>query len=229
MGAEVKRPQFSFGGCVYRMQVDTRHAGSLAMMAQASASFMEAPQLADVDYMHTSNLPAGRCLWLRRQIEATSLKWAVSVDGDTTFDSIQLLRELSVVDGNFAVGLAPVRIGGTESLCNLCIKIADEEISSFVGADGKLTMAPSHGRRAYAHELDAVLKGDRIIASGGFGVAVFNLAWFRANWKEPAPERVAIDTGEDIEFCRSVRARGGMIAALRVRTDHYAWGEKMTR
>jgi hypothetical protein len=227
----MKRPLFSFGGCVYRMLVDGRHAAALAMLAAGATVRDDGPRLAEIDYEHTSNLYAGRMLWLRRQIASQpKLKWAISVDGDTTFDPGALLHELRHVDASIALGLAPVRIGGTESLCNLCITDADEKISATIAREGEgVALAPAIGRRAFGHELKAVLAGDRRITSGGFGVAVFNLDWYRACWKDPAPERASIDTGEDIEHCRSVRARGGGIIALNVRTDHFAWGERQTR
>jgi hypothetical protein len=230
----VRRPLFSFGGCVYRMQVDTQHAIALAQLAMVSLMRDDGPLLAHTDYMHTSNLPQGRALWLRRQIEekidGNRLKWAVSVDGDTSFNAGDLISELHRVDSGFAIGLAPVRIGGTRDLCNLNLTHADELLSATMDDLGRATnVAPHPGRRAFMEELDEVFKGNRRIASGGFGVAVFNLEWFRHNWRDPAPERVSIDTGEDVEMCRSVRMRGGMIAALAVRTEHRAWGEQWAR
>jgi hypothetical protein len=224
------RPLFSFGGCVYRMLVDARHAASLATLAALATVRDDGPQLASFDYEHTSNLYAGRMLWLRRQLDTKPrLKWAVSVDGDTTFTAQSLLHEMQHVDGQVAIGLAPVRIGGTETLCNLCITDEDEQISASLGADNRIELAPHHGRRMFMEDLQKVIQGDRRISSGGFGVAVFNLDWYRQAWKDPAPERASIDTGEDIEHCKSVRARGGGIIALNVRTDHYAWGERQTR
>lgn len=221
------RPKrFSFGGCVYRMAVDARHAAALAALAAHSQRMLDKlPELAAIDYMHTSNLPQGRCLWLRRQLaDKARLDYAISCDGDTTFDPAALLAELAVVEGQIAIGIAPVRIGGTEDLCNVNLTDDDERINARV--DGA---APPVGRRAFGRELAGVLAGDRLIASGGFGLVVFNLRWFHAAWPEPAPERVSIDTGEDIELCRSVRARGGLVAALNVRTDHFAYGEKQVR
>lgn len=226
----MNRPLFSIGGCVYRLMVDTRHAGSLAALGAACIVRDSGPLLADIDYMHTSNLPQGRALWLRRQIDNRMIRWAVSVDGDTSFHAAALLHEMPLVDASFAIGLAPVRIGGTADLCNLNLDAEDERVQALLGDDGKVTVVPHHGRRGFWEELQAKLRSsDRRIASGGFGVAVFNLDWFRQCWADPAPERASIDTGEDIEFCRSVRARGGMIAALNIPTDHFAWGEKMTR
>lgn len=222
--ASAKDRLYSFGGCAYRQQVHVRHASALA--ALACAPVKGGPILASIDYKHTSNLPAGRALWLREQLADMEgrLSWSVSVDSDTTFDAAQLHHEITGVDGQFAIGIAPVRIGGTEDLCNVCITDEDERISAT-----KITERPGVGRRAFLAELRTVLDGDRIITSGGFGVVVFNLRWFRQCWPDPAPEHVSIDTGEDIEFCRSVRARGGLIRLLAVQTDHFAWGERQTR
>lgn len=215
---------FSFGGCVYRMLVDGRHAASLAMLARMSGQSF--PALASIDYRHTSNLPQGRCLWLRDQIaREPHVDWAVSCDGDTSFDAVHLLLEMTRAEGAIAMGIAPVRIGGTEALSNINVTVTDEEISK-----SHLDKHPGEiVRRADEGRLKKVLDGDRLIASGGFGLVVFNLSWFRTCWPEPEPEHVSIHTGEDIEFCRSVRARGGLIAALRVKTDHFAFGEKQTR
>lgn len=211
-----ERPRFSFGGCVYRLMVDTRHASSLAALAAASAIDPSAPMISAIQYKHTSNLPAGRCEWLRDQIADTSLRWAISVDGDTTFHAGALLTEMRVVAGDFAIGLAPVRVGGTDGTCNINMTKADEDARR---NERPVTMAM----------LRDILQGDRKITSGGFGVAVFNLEWFRAKWPDVAPECVSILTGEDIELCRSVRRRGGNVALLNVPTDHYAWGEAMLR
>jgi hypothetical protein len=219
------RPLFSIGGCAYHMRVDGRVCADIAHLAASATMRDEGPRLASIQFNHTSNLPAGRMLWLRSQLDqAPRLKWAISVDSDTSFTAPSLLAELAMVDGDVALGLAPVRIGGTESLCNLCLSEADE----LAAADGQ---APAHGRRMFAAELEACLApgGDRRIASGGFGLAVFNLEWYRHHWRRPAPEYVSIDSGEDTEHCRSVRARGGKIIALKVRTDHFGFGEKQTR
>jgi len=238
------RPLFSIGGCAYHMRVDGRVAADIAHLAASATVRDVGPQLASIQFNHTSNLPAGRMLWLRSQLDQTPrLKWAISVDSDTSFAAPALLAELALVDGPVALGLAPVRIGGTESLCNLCITERDELVSSQLApggvvveatrdpSDDSIQVAPAHGRRMFAAELEACLApgGDRRIASGGFGLAVFNLEWYRHHWKRPAPERVSIDSGEDTEHCRSVRARGGQIIALKVRTDHFGFGEKQTR
>ncbi len=225
------RPRFVVGGPAYRQQVHVQHAASMMALAGASTIRGDGPLLAGVDYRHSSNLPQIRCLWLRDQIaeRQPTFKWAVSVDSDTTFNANQLLHEISQVDGQIAIGLAPVRIGGTEDLCNLNLTAEDEEISATM-QDGKLAVIPALGKRIkWGDDLKKVLEGDRRITSGGFGVAVFNLDWFRTCWREPEPEFCSIATGEDTEFCRSVRKRGGGIIALRVNTDHFAWGEKQTR
>lgn len=221
---------FVVGGPAYRQSLHVQHATSLAQLAAyAAMGGPRDPKMSGVDYRHSSNLPQVRCLWLRDQIAQTSpkLKWAISVDSDQSFNAAHLMSELVQVDGQTAIGLAPVRIGGTVDMCNLLLDDKDEAISSDENA---LIGLPSLGRRIdWATELKSVLEGDRIIHGGGFGVAVFNLDWFRNVWPDPAPEYCSIATGEDTELCRSVRKRGGIIKALRVATDHFAWGEKQTR
>lgn len=200
---------FSFGGCVYRMQVHAQHASSFAMLATICSGSYPGPLLADIDYMHTSNLPQGRSLWLRRQIANPRLRWAISCDGDTTFMASDLAQEIELVTGNVAIGLAPVRIGGTQ-LCNL--NVLTEELQE--GEEG----------RASLEELARILEGkSRRVISGGFGLAVFNLQWFRRHWALPEPERIAITSDQDIELCHSVSRREGAIIALRVKTGHHAY------
>jgi hypothetical protein len=217
---------FVTGGCTYRMLRHEQSAGSimeLAVFARGDASLTWGGHYA----MHTSNLPQGRALWLRDLISsqgyALPINVGISVDGDTAFSALALLREIPLVTGDVAIGLCPVRIGGTEDLCNLCLSTDDEAASA--------NLRPVAERRiSWGAELRSKLKSsDRDIASGGFGVAVFNLDWYRRHWPLPEPEAVSILTGEDIEHCRSVRKRGGRIIALAVPTDHFAWGEKQTR
>lgn len=202
----VTRSTIIFGGVVYRMTVDARHAAALAHLAVLADR--TAPQLAEIDYMHSSNLPRARCEWLRRCI-ASGATWAVSCDADTTFDARELHGVITRVRGPVAMGIAPVRMGGvTDS--NITIRQADESIV-------RLTMAMA---------LDwAGRGGPPIIEHGGFGLVVFNLAWFRANWSDPTPEGVGWERSEDIALCDAVRGRGGKLIALGVRTDHLAFGE----
>ncbi len=202
------------GGCVYRSMVRAEHAASLATFA-ALASLENArrkgraPYIAGFDYQHTSNLPQGRAQWLRRCIADRNAMLAISIDSDTAFEAGDLLLDIERVSGSVAIGVVPIRIGGTD-LCNINITVDDEQ-------KGRSE------RRAFASELASVLEGDRLIASGGFGLAVFNLHWFRACWPEPHPEGIDMDTGEDIAMCRSVRQRGGMVVALRVRSVHHEY------
>jgi len=224
------RPLFMIGGCAYRQQVHVNHAAAVAMLASIATVRDDGPMLAGIHYIHTSNLPQGRCLWLRDQIADKQLKWAISVDSDTVFTPQHLLAELKQVDGQTAIGIAPVRIGGTTDLCNINLTQEDENISAEMdGATHARDMPIVERRVQWGDELKRVLDGDRHITSGGFGVVVFNLEWFRAAWPLPAPEFVSIATGEDTELCKSVRRRGGIIKALKVATDHFAWGEKQTR
>jgi hypothetical protein len=196
---------------------DERSAASIATLAVMAARRGDQLAWAGHQSMHTSNLPAGRCTWLRELIAETRVEWAISIDGDTTFEASDLLLALPSVTGGVAIGVAPVRIGGTGDLCNVNLHARDE-------------ITGPHGKRAsFGNELARVMSERIPIASGGFGVAVFNLGWFRNHWALPVPERVSIDTGEDIEFCASVRERSGKILALPVRTDHFAWGERQTR
>lgn len=234
------RPSFMIGGCAYRQNIHVQLAAAIAKLAVTCGPREErfpdgsmVPQFAGIHFQHTSNLPQGRMLWLREQIEAKErYKWAVSVDSDTVFVADHLAIEMRRIDGNTALGIAPVRIGGTADLCNINITDRDEKLSMEMDGDAlALAQQARMGRRVkWGAELRALLEGsDRGIWSGGFGVVVFNLDWYRANWPLPEPEFCSIATGEDTEHCRSVRIRGGRIEALRVNTDHFAWGEKQTR
>lgn len=196
------------------MAVDARHASSVAMLAAASARAESITvgnpwsELRAIEYTHTSNLPQGRALWLRDQIANKSIDWAISVDGDTTFNAHDVMREMWHVVNEFAIGLAPVRCGGSADTVNL----------NLIGRDGMPT-------RISASEINAAIEGRNEIESGGFGLAIFNLGWFRRLWTEPAPEGISMACGEDIAMCRSVRSRGGKVRALRIRTEHFAFGE----
>ncbi len=238
----VARPSFIIGGCAYRQQIHVQLAASIAHLAVVCGPGHEReritrelvnPQFGGIHFQHTSNLPQGRMLWLREQIESKEQhKWAVSVDSDTIFNAQHLALEMHRIDGATALGICPVRIGGTADLCNINITDADEQLSMTMDG-GALAVANQarNGRRVkWGAELQKILEGsDRTIWSGGFGVAVFNLDWYRKNWPLPEPEYCSIATGEDTEHCRSVRIRGGRIEAMRVQTDHFAWGEKQTR
>lgn len=225
----MKERFFVIGGIAYRQMVHTRHLGAVVSLAgQSMAARAEGaglPVFSDIEYQHSSALPQARCLWLREHIANKSLKWAVSVDSDTVFNAGDLLHEMSIVDGQTAMGIAPVRIGGTRDTCNLILDADDERLSEQLSP----SEAPHGKKLAWGAELKRVFDGDRHIRAGGFGVVVFNLDWYRGSWPEPAPEHCSIHTGEDVEHCRSVRERGGIIKALKVQTDHFAWGEEQRR
>jgi hypothetical protein len=196
------------GGPSYRLlrsEHSVRSLIELACLCQHSTEYHYDGHSA----FHTSNLWTGRASWLRAMIGDASIDVAIACDTDTSFQADRLLPELRRVVGSVhvAIGICPVRIGGTEE-CNLNIG----------------------GKRIRAAGLIELLKSQRRdIESGGFGVAVFNLAWYRANWPLPAPERVEIGLGEDTEHCEAVRSRGGKVIALSVPTSHGAFGENETR
>lgn len=230
------QPKFIIGGCAYRQQIHVQLAASIAHLASICTVRDDGPVFAGIHFQHTSNLPQGRMLWLREQIaDKSKPKWAISVDSDTIFNAAHLKAELARINGQTAIGICPVRIGGTEDLCNINITDEDEKMSMEMDTESPSMLASAkqarHGRRVkWGAELKALLDGtDRQIWSGGFGVVVFNLDWYRQVWQNPEPEFCSIATGEDTEHCRSVRIRGGRIEAMRVQTDHFAWGEKQTR
>lgn len=197
---------FTIGGCWYRLQCRERVTASIALLAYMSGQ-ADAPFLG-MRVMHTSNLWTGRCTWLKGEMENPLVRWAIAVDSDTSFDAGQLLSAMAAVNGRIAIGCAPVRVGGTDGICNLNLK-ADDESAGY--------------RRMNGDDLRAVLTGDGNIASGGFGLAVFNLDWFRAHWPEPKPELTPPNNwvGEDIAFCQAVRRRNGRIIALPISTEHH--------
>lgn len=213
------------GGCAYRLGLRVEHAASLAQFAACIAvDDMEAGamdssdrsdrpsfEIASVDYQHTSNLPQGRCQWLARAVAFTSrapLALAVSIDSDTSFHAFDLMLDLPVVLApDVAIGCVPIRVGGT-SLCNL-------NVTAVHGSRGRTV------DRMAMEKLGAVLEGNRNIESGGFGLAVFNMTWFRTHWPEPEPVGIGLNVGEDIAMCRAVRERGGRVVALRVRAQHH--------
>ena len=199
----VARAHFTFGGVVYRMMVDARHAASLAQLAvQADRT---PPMLSEVDYRHTSNLPRGRCEWIRDAMLADAM-WAISCDADTSFDAIQLHASIMRVRDGIALGVAPVRIAGTTTTSNITARMGDGVTRRLDVADaGKL--AAHHGE----------------IEHGGFGLVVLNLAWLRKHWPAPTPEGVGWERSEDTAICDSIRARGGKIIALPVATSHHGF------
>ncbi len=184
------------------MQVHAQHAVCLSGIAALSMAgdFIEPPlpRFMAADYQHTSNLPKGRCEWLRRQIAEHDLTHAVSMDADTWCQPDQLLAAIQSVSGVNAMGIAPVRMG-----------------------DGRFNIR-AMGTDAFVDKLtlERIVSEKLAISAGGFGIVVFNLAWFRERWPEPEPETTGFNTGEDIEICRSVRRRDGIITALPVATTH---------
>jgi len=204
----VSRTTMIFGGVVYRMQVDARHAASLAQLAVLASR--AAPALTEIDYQHSSNLPRARCEWLRRAI-ASGATFAISCDADTAFDARRLHDAIMHVRGTTAIGVAPVRMGGTT-----------ESNVTTEGADGTVRRLSMEGAALAGQAREAVLHG-------GFGLVVFGLGWFRAHWPEPTPEGVGWERSEDTALCDAVRARGGVVRALPVPTVHLAYGEALPR
>lgn len=186
------------GGCAYRSQVHCQHAIAVAHFHRILGGG------AAISYRHTSNLPQGRCLWLRDAINSAAAL-AVSVDSDTWFDAQPMLNELKRVpwDGDVAMAIAPViRNGKTGPLLNIYHAPGDVFAPSACG-----------GGRPYLH-------------AGGFGIVAFNLEWFRQFWIAPVPEQFGegedlINQGEDIQFCVSVTKRGGKIVPMWVPNTHY--------
>lgn len=200
------------GGCVYRSQVHVAHASSVIALGVELRGDLTQMVL---DYQHTSNLPQGRSLWLRRAIDSES-RIAISIDSDTQFDAIDLVDQISGAMlawginmrenrvAPLAIGIAPVIRGGERISLNI------------FGALGE-PYAPSACGGGYPE-----------LWAGGFGLAVFYLDWWRKNWPLPYPEVLAdrpyedsINQGEDIQMCRSVASRGGVVTPLWVRTAHY--------
>lgn len=191
--------RYSFGGCVYKLEVRAEHATALALLAMAGGREVG---LRGIDYTHTSNLPQGRALWLRRAIADTTIDVAVSMDADTWFTdprAMVIAIERAARDSTIAIWGAPVRRGGT----------ADESnIRDVAGVAYPMEHLP---------DVDAL----ESIGSVGFGVAIFNVGWFREHWPEPSPEQCSIGTGEDVEMCLAVIRRSGIIAcATDVLTRH---------
>lgn len=222
---------FVVGGCVYRSMVHVAHLQSVALLARAATFVDGGPTFTGFDYMHTSDLHRGRCQWLQRQIDDKSLQWAISVDSDSSFSSDELLATMKWVVGNVAIGVVPMLIGGTNEL-NVNLE----------GMEGETRMNAEMVRSRLERNESAE------VSSGGFGVAVFNLPWFRKWWPRPLPEvdnsglncncrangplhvepnderdvvhAARLVVGEDIALCQAVRRRRGHIRALRVTSSH---------
>lgn len=223
---KVSSGAFIVGGCVYRSMVHVWHLQSVAFLVRSGTFVEGGPTFAGFDYMHTSDLHRGRCQWLQRQIDDAQLDWAISVDSDSSFSGDELLSAMKWVTGNVAIGVVPMLIGGTQEL-NV----------NHMGRDSECRTRPDVLRTIFRHDESVE------ISSGGFGVAVFNLRWFRRWWPKPLPEvdnngancvckrtdatlteaephAAVLAVGEDIAFCQAVRRRRGHIRALRVTSSH---------
>jgi hypothetical protein len=179
------------------MQVHAQHAAVHALIAGFATADSHGPRYTGAHYMHTSNLPKGRCTWIRNLIKEKDLTHAVSMDADTWCRPQELLQAMPSVTGLVAMGICPVKQG-----------------------DGRFNLRVRNPAGELAFVKDPAIFYGKEIAAGGFGVVVFNLAWWRDVWPEPVPEAVSYDTGEDIELCRSVANRGGKLICLPVPTAH---------
>jgi hypothetical protein len=205
---------FNIGGVVYRSLLHTAHQGSVVGMIVASipedGTARPAPweMLWDgqFDYVHSSNLPAARAEWLRRQIANSAISWSVSVDSDSEFDGGTFLRCLQQAS-DAAIVIVPMMIGGGGGRVNCSIGASRQS----AGQMTKLFRASNKLNREVA------------ITSGGFGVAAFNLEWFRSHWPDASAERHSADSvyGEDVEMCLAVGRRGGTITAVPVNSQHH--------
>jgi hypothetical protein len=196
--------EFLIGGCAYRLDVSAHHASAVAALAALSSSMREGPRFSGTLYRHTSNLPQGRALWARDAIREHEVRWAITLDSDTSFypsDLLYALQRWDQVYGSPAIGIVPVAEGGSG---RLNLRVMDDGIPA--------PLLPE--------QLILALDGSLEIESGGFGCAILDLDWFRTHWPEPEPEGHGLYTGEDLEFCRSVRRRGGTLRALSVRSTH---------
>jgi hypothetical protein len=188
--------------------VHSSHAISLADLATKSVThpYLGNIEVHDYAYMHSSNLPQGRSFWLRNRIN-DMCDFAVTVDSDTGFNAGDLIRELGDHgDTDYAIGIVPVirdRPGGLS-----------------------LNVYTSQGKALGPSDCDIRTVKRPAIWAGGFGLAVFNLHWFRSNWPLPFPEQFGgpedyINQGEDVQMCRSVARRGGKLIPLFVGNTHY--------
>jgi hypothetical protein len=202
---------FVVGGVVYRSMVHTAHLGSVVNMVGASIvrgnDVLNERYLTflDLDYVHSSNLPVARADWLRRQVNnATSARWAVSVDSDSEFDGASLYAYLADDPSPPAIVIVPMFCGGGGRRLNVVM--------------GDMRLSVESMTRRFAAEKPTVA-----ITAGGFGVAAFYLPWFRGNWRDVRPERSSIDSvyGEDIDMCLAVARRGGRIGAVPIDSRHH--------
>lgn len=202
---------FVVGGIVYRSMVHTSHLGSVLNMVGASIvrgnDVLNESYLTflDLDYVHSSNLPVARADWLRRQVnDATSAKWAVSVDSDSEFDGASLYAYMADDPDPPAIAIVPMFCGGGGRRLNVVM--------------GDVRMSVESMRMRSQTEKPTVP-----ITAGGFGVAAFYLPWFRRTWRDVRAERSSIDSayGEDIDMCLAVARRGGRIGAVPIDSRHH--------
>lgn len=211
---------YVIGGCAYRMQIDARLAASIAGTAIITTlmSQMEddprAPSLIlrAVDFTHTSNLPQGRCLWIRSILEMTDVEYAISVDSDCWYDADKFSRALLAID-------AANRAGDVDDvgMWTAPVAQANGEINWRVKTSGGRIAVPSRD------ELALVMDGRLPIERSGWGLVVLNLSWWREFWAKPEPFINSILTGEDMELTRGVRDRDGRVAPLNVNVGHAAF------
>lgn len=197
------------GGCVYRNMVHTSHCASMVSFAARLTD--EFGYELELCYRHSSNLPQGRSLWLRGAL-LSNADIAVTVDSDTGFDGHSLHYELNCLprdSDSWAIAVAPV--------CR------DTEFGP------RINVYSSQGMTCDPRTMVHTLEKRTAISlwAGGFGLAAFNLHWFRKHWPTPFPQPFGkpevdyINQGEDIQLCRSVSDRGGRIYAMFVPTVHY--------
>lgn len=216
------------GGPSYRLMRHEQSATALMELAVLCERFGSAAaahgsqsgfSFAGHNPFHTSDLWGGRALWLREHIADKRIDAAIAVDTDTTFNAMRLLLEVRdqvVCKTDVAIGLCPVRRGGTGK--------------PGTKGTGECNLQLDGGKHIREGGLVELLRSERRdIVAGGFGVAVFNLGWYREHWPLPEPEEIRLGLGEDIEHCHAVRKRGGRVVALAVPTEHFAFGEQMTR
>ena len=185
----------AIGGCVYRSMVHVGHAASVGQFCCQFGGQV------GFEYRHTSNLPQGRSLLLRQLIQYGMYDALISVDSDTEFRARDLIDELPLAIAlDVAIGIAPVICGNPPRL-NIFHALGEPFAPSACGG------------------------GRPDLWAGGFGLAVFNLGWFREHWLDPQPELIdgipPMAQGEDTQMCRSVIARGGRVIPLWVATAHY--------
>jgi hypothetical protein len=201
--------KFAVGGCAYRSMVSTFHLRSVVELLQAVVQ--GGPEPIAFHYLHTSNLPQGRCQWLRT-LMAIHADFAISIDSDTQFDGGRLYSLLDAFAlSRAAIGIVPMVIGGTGDRPVLNVNEIDSQNVNEIDSQARIGNLDTLGWH------DGLCR----VASGGFGLAVFNLHWFRQRWPNVSPEGITFTRGEDIAMCDGVRSRGGLILAMQVDAVHH--------